>query len=437
MKSQIQFDDHEGFQRSALYLTVCGAGGAMLGLLGSTLLGASVGSPDLYVLGLAGAGIGAAIGLLRDQWSAIAAGTGVGALLGAAMAWAMVSFSATMLWPLIIAAAAGAITGVFWGSDRAPRGARAVGFALAAVIGLYVAKVLFLADAAPLGVPGVREAATGGVLGLFVSLGTAVGRFRLDNDPVRMLWAESRGQVSGDMRELTERGIALYHEILGRLSKRRGEGDTSPILNDTERVSSETTRRLILLARRWSDIEGSVDDTAQARLTARLGALEEKIASVNDPVVKAEYRAAADGVRRQLAGFDKIDVARERLIARVHRCLTSLEQVSLMLLQLSTTDAQHASLGLQPELERLDEMTEEFSWKTLSVDDLCELDMPSEMILPDPVREEVTLPKAKTVVAAEDTDHAAEAVAEAPNVEAAEEVVVKEVVEEEEEVAAT
>ncbi|MEO1270771.1 MAG: hypothetical protein AAFX99_22015, partial [Myxococcota bacterium] len=362
--------------------TVSGAGGALLGLIGTTMF-APVATPDLYILGLAGAGIGAAIGLLREQWSSIAVGTAVGALLGAAVAWAMLSFSATLMWPLVIAAAGGAITGIFWGSDRAPRPARAIGFALAAVVGLYVANVLFLSSGSPLALPGIREAATGGVLGLFVSLGTAVGRFRLDNDPIRMLWDEARSSISGDMRELTARGVDLYNEVLARLNKRRGEGDTSPILDDTERVTRETTERLINLGRRWSDIEADVDETTKARLTARLDALEEKIATVNDLVVKAEYRAAADGVRRQLAGFDKIDIARERLIARVHRCLTSLEQVSLMLLQLSTTDAQHASLGLQPELARLDEMTEEFSWKSLSVDDLCELDPPTEMILPD------------------------------------------------------
>ncbi|MEL6181005.1 MAG: hypothetical protein AAFS10_18755, partial [Myxococcota bacterium] len=157
MKSHICFDDHEGFQRSTLYLTVSGAGGALLGLIGTTMF-APVATPDLYILGLAGAGIGAAIGLLREQWSSIAVGTAVGALLGAAVAWAMLSFSATLMWPLVIAAAGGAITGIFWGSDRAPRPARAIGFALAAVVGLYVANVLFLSSGSPLALPGIREA---------------------------------------------------------------------------------------------------------------------------------------------------------------------------------------------------------------------------------------------------------------------------------------
>jgi hypothetical protein len=130
-----------------------------------------------------------------------------------------------------------------------------------------------------------------------------------------------------------------------------------------------------------------------------LEALEAKIKASGDAVIKAEYSAAAAVVRDQLQGFAKIDVARERLVARMHRSLASLERVSLKLLQLSTSDAQDASLGLRPELERLDEMSDDLSWKTLSVDELCNMTAdeapskaegaPALVVMPAPVEAEV------------------------------------------------
>lgn len=377
MSTQLHFDDHAGFQRAAIYWTVAGAGGALLGLLGRGMFGVGVEHMPEFMFGLAGAGIGAATGLL-DRGSALkaAAGAGIGLALGVAMALLGGISALGAAGPLIGAAVAGAGLGLLFGVKGAPAPARAVGHAIAAVIGFYVIQVLMLGDTAFewLALPGIREAAAGAVMGLFLSLGGAVGRVRLDADPVHQLWNEKREGITGDLKDLAERVVELYDEVMTRVARRRNEMQTEAILADTERVASETTQRLIRLAERWCTIETTVDKASRPRLEARLAALREKIDKAKDSVVRAEYQAAAASLEQQLSSFERIDVARERLIARIHRCHTSLEQVSVTLLQMSTTDAQNASMSLQPELERLDEMSEEFSWNTLSVEDLCNLD---------------------------------------------------------------
>jgi hypothetical protein len=255
-----------------------------------------------------------------------------------------------------------------------------VGFSLASVLGFFVISTFLLEPGGveALRLPGVQDAAAGALMGFFLSLGGAVGRLHLARDPIHQLHLDHKGAIKGDMAALVEQGVQLYDETLARAAKHRAQGRALEILGEAERVAAEATSRIILLAARWAEIEQSVDDTARPRLEARRKALEEKLASVKDPVIIAEYGATIRTIQDQLTGFGRIDVARERLVARMHRLVASLERVCLNLLQISTSDAQDASLHLQPELERLDEMSDELSWKTLSVDDLYALDAPGE-----------------------------------------------------------
>lgn len=386
MLARLYFEDHVGFQRNTLYWTLAGATGALLSLF----LRAFV-APDLQfpviLLGATGLALGVASGILSGKGKLVAIGAGIGLALGVLAA--TLSFVAALgpAAPLVGIAVGGLGAGLVWGSDEAPRLARAVGYALMGVIGLFVADTLLIGDTAVsfLSLPGIQHALTGAVLGFFLSLGGAVGRIKLDPDPLKPLWDEISGELDGDMAELARQGYDLYTEIRSRAETRRKQGKDHQILTDVERVGAETAERLLRLAQRWCQIERTVDDTARARLTARLEALDGKVRDVNDPIIRAEYGAAAESIRRQLAGFDKIDLGRERLVARMHRCLAALERISLMLLQLSTSDAQDAALNLQPELELLDEMSDELSWKSLSVEDLMAMERAEDAAALEPV----------------------------------------------------
>lgn len=378
MLGQLHFDDHIGFQRNTVAWTVAGAAGALVAMLARHYV--APGLDHLLLFGFIGAGLGVASGLLRAHWSQVALGALVGGGLGSLMATIATVAELGNAAPWLGAAAAGAGLGVLWGPERAPRGARAVGYALIAVLGLYVTASLVLTRTPVfdlLGTPGVQDAVTGALMGFFLSLGGVVGRLRLDQDPVLDLWGRSREALSGDMANLAEQGVRLYEEIRDRITRRRREaqGQNLGSLDEAERVARETALRLVRLAARWCEIETSFDDAARPRLEARRAATAAKLKEVTDSVLIAEYTAVLHTIDEQLQSFSRIDIARERLIARLHRCLASLERVSLMVLQLSTSDAQDASLSIQPELERLDEMSEALSWQSLSVDDLCGLTM--------------------------------------------------------------
>ncbi len=400
MLARLYFEDHLEFQRNTLYWTLAGATGALLGLFLRGL--APVGMEAAVMLGATGLGLGIASGLLSGKGSRVAAGAGIGLALGVLAAVIAGIAALGSFAPLIGIAVAGVGAGLVWGSDGAPRLARAVGYGIMGVVGLFVAYTLLLGETAvtALSLPGIQDALTGGVLGFFLSLGGAVGRIKLDPDPLKPLWDEISGELEGDMAELARQGYDLYTELRGRAEARRKRGKDHQILADVERVGAETAERLLRLAQRWCQIESTVDGTARPRLTARLEALEAKVATVTDPIIKAEYGAAAESIRRQLAGFDKIDLGRERLVARMHRCLAALERISLMLLQLSTSDAQDAALNLQPELELLDEMSDELSWKSLSVEDLMAMDSEAAGALPVGEEAAVTENSAPTVVEA-------------------------------------
>jgi hypothetical protein len=333
---------------------------------------------------MTGLGIGIASGMMQGRLARIALGAFVGLALGVVAG--LVGGIAVLggFAPLVGAAVGGVGIGLFWGRAGVPRVARAISYAVAAVLGLFVITAILLGDTAftSLTLPGVQDALSGGLMGLFLSLGGAVGRVKVDPDPLAPLWAEISGELKGDMLELARQGYDLYFEIRGRVDARRKVANGHSVLDEVDRVASETAERLLRLARRWSQIERSVDNTAKPRLVARLGALEEKVAAATDTIIRAEYGAAAESVRRQLISFEKIDVGRERLVARMHRCVAALERISLMLLQMSTTDAEDAALRLVPELEHLDDMSEELSWKTLSVDELMAMDQDSSVEQP-------------------------------------------------------
>jgi hypothetical protein len=382
MLARLSFEDHAGFQRNTVYWTLAGAAGALAGLLLRGVVPADL--QYTVLLGMTGLGIGIASGMMQGRLARIALGAFVGLALGVVAG--LVGGIAVLggFAPLVGAAVGGVGIGLFWGRAGVPRVARAISYAVAAVLGLFVITAILLGDTAftSLTLPGVQDALSGGLMGLFLSLGGAVGRVKVDPDPLAPLWAEISGELKGDMLELARQGYDLYFEIRGRVDARRKVANGHSVLDEVDRVASETAERLLRLARRWSQIERSVDNTAKPRLVARLGALEEKVAAATDTIIRAEYGAAAESVRRQLISFEKIDVGRERLVARMHRCVAALERISLMLLQMSTTDAEDAALRLVPELEHLDDMSEELSWKTLSVDELMAMDQDSSVEQP-------------------------------------------------------
>ena len=298
MSFQLGFRDHEGFHRAASWMA---AGGAAAGL----------------VAGLAGAGI----------TGTLYAGA-AGAVLGAGIADRAAGRARLALRAGMVALAVGAFA-----LGKALGGGHAGVLALAAVVGL----------ALNLGVRGWRAAAALGIGGGIAYLGAfAAGEVMIARETAplpdaleSMLAATAMSIVSiaallprhlmiarapaasldPEVRALIGRGEAVWREVGGKLDR------------EANQLLKDGVTRLHDLADRWS----RVDRPAESRQTleARGAELDAKIEATRDDVARAQYREARAAVADQVRFLDSIDQSRERVLARLHACVTTLEKFRL------------------------------------------------------------------------------------------------------------
>jgi hypothetical protein len=309
MSFQLGFRDHEGFHRAALWMT---AGGALAGL----------------AAGLAGAGI----------TGTLYAGA-TGAVLGAGLADRKAGLTRLALRAGFLALAVGAFVAV-----RGLAGGHAGVLALAAVLGF----------ALNLGVSGWRAVAAIAVGGGIAYLGAyAAGEVMIAQEtealpdtleavlastamamvsvaallPRHVVVARVRRAAGLDpeVRALVARGDAVWKQVGGRLDP---EGNA--LLRDG-------VTRLHDLADRWS----RVDRPSESRetLEARIKDLDARVEATRDDVARAQYREARAAVEDQLRLVDSIEQSRERVLARLHACVTTLEKFRLAAANLDGKDA--------------------------------------------------------------------------------------------------
>jgi hypothetical protein len=292
-----QFRDHEGFHRAALWMT---AGGAAAGL----------------VAGLAGAGI----------TGTLYAGA-AGAVLGAGVADRARGMTRLALRAGLLALAVGAFLGV-----RALAGGHAGVLALAAVLGFAlnlvggwraVAAIAIGGAIAYLGafaagevmiarqteaLPGTLQAVLASTAMAMVSVAALL--------PRHVVIARSvPARVEPEIRALLDRGDAVWREVGGRLDR---EGQA--LLRDG-------VTRLHDLADRWARVDRPAE--SRATLEARGQELDARIEGTGDDVARAGYREARAAVDDQLRFVDSIEQSRERVLARLHACVTTLEKFRL------------------------------------------------------------------------------------------------------------
>jgi len=96
--------------------------------------------------------------------------------------------------------------------------------------------------------------------------------------------------------------------------------------------------RLHDLAARWSRVDAPAE--TRETLEARGQDLDARIEATADEVARGQYREARAAVDDQLRYLAAIEQSRERVLARLHACVTTLEKFRLAAVHL---DSQHAS----------------------------------------------------------------------------------------------
>ena len=342
MATTLRFRDHEDFQRAALHMAVAGA----LGGLGVCLLGMTV------------PGFGP---LLGGAWA-------MAGLMGAAAFGAASPETRMRVLDLGLVLAVVVGTGFVLTAAGVPAGARgdnlgtaalAVGFGvllarggrrfvptlIAAAATVLVCRFVhdnLLAAAATVGVPTWFAAgATGAAFGFVGVLGLLPRHIDVATNRVAAAHAASRTVLTGEVRELADRAVALWNRVDKTL-----EPD-APVRTAIE----DSVLRLFEVGQRWAAVEADGARAPADLLAARMEAMTEKMERTDDTVAKGQYARAHDALAEQARYLKEIGAARERVLARMHHYLAAMERLRFAVLNNRSADASRLATDVQPILD--------------------------------------------------------------------------------------
>jgi hypothetical protein len=412
MASPLRFNDHTAFHLQVLRMTVASAAFGLATYLVGLMVSTNGRVAHALLLAAAATVLGLA-GLPPRRKAVIPAvllGLGVG-LLGA-LAMQALSHSKPG-YPWFGVGVYGLAVGIIAGRDL--RGARR--FILPLATGVTVALATWVEATFRTGVhvaayvPSfLAEPIYGGVFGFLVSTALVARQVTWHQDPVTKAFEEVRPHLSGEMLELSDQAVTLYVKIQKVLKDRKDQG------NETEPALAQAVERLVLrvfaMGRQWQEVEQGTGRTNADELTARIDALEAKIEQTSDAVARKQYRQAREALGTQLKYLREISRNRERVTARVHNYLATLERLQMALWNLRGADAAKLSDEVQPIIDEIQDVGLEMDFASEALD---EVGHASEV--------ETSVADAPEAEPEQAEEPAAEEPAEAPRLEAAAETV--------------
>lgn len=349
---KLNFDDHKGFQRDVLGATA----GGCLGALAFWLLG--VNSPWLgaqpylgTVMTWVATGVG--LGVSRGRPLSIFFG-GAAGLVGALVSL-LVPAEAGLLGGLLLGGALGLPLARLDEPQRrwsAVLGAAALGMVAVLLTGSPAGRL-------PLsGLPEWAAAALGGASFAFlVAWGSIVGHLRLQPSEAAAAAPQALpADVPEALRTFAEQAEATGRRIQAVLAQHTGD----PALLQRVRLAGDRlTAQVSDQIRRWHGVEREIDPGGAERLARRTEELQQRIEQTEDASARAGFEAARDALVAQLRLHKRLSVGRERLVARLHQNVATLEKLHLTLVDLKSADAQRFSLEVHPVLDEVAELSQE------------------------------------------------------------------------------
>lgn len=326
MTTALRFVDHPGFHRSVL-ATVTGAamGGSAMAAIGG------IESPHLV-----GALVGALAGLSwaeqpRSAWR-------IGLRLCAAAAGA-----ALLVAGMGLAGIASALAlGLALGSTRARAGFVAAAGALAGVAAALAAtRVMGAQETASFAVP-LTGLFAGVSVGLAATLAIATRHVSLVADPVAAAY-RALPPLQGEARELVERGRAIW----------QGSAELT-LVDDNRDLVKDGVLRLFAVAERLQ----AAPALDGAEVDRRIAELDLRISACTDAVAKEQYTEARAALGDQRRYVDRVGAARERIVARMHHCVATLEKFRMACAQLDATAAAREAADARNAMSVLGELGE-------------------------------------------------------------------------------
>ncbi|MBI2892673.1 MAG: hypothetical protein HYY06_03915 [Deltaproteobacteria bacterium] len=345
---RIRFEDHASFQTGTVRLVIGGAAGALAALAGRTLLGPE--HAYSMIMGCMGVGMGIAL-MWGRRWPALLV---LGPLLG--------------LGSVALLLAAGdshepfglGLMGAVLGLPLAlPSGSRLraalviAGTALGAVVGIASVRAVEATLLGPIDAPDIASyALQGGIVGLFVSIGTVGRHITVAGDAVQDALARATRDLPGDFAELVGRAGETRVRVLDAL-ERRADGSEKERAQVRKAVD-ELAGCIVKVGRRWQAVDTDLGTTSPAVLERRIAELTGRIEAAADPEARAAYEKARGALEDQLQHRTEIAKSRDRTVARLHSYLAVLERLHLAVVRFRSSDAHRFATEMQPMLDELD-----------------------------------------------------------------------------------
>ncbi|QDG54434.1 sulfite exporter TauE/SafE family protein [Persicimonas caeni] len=275
--------------------------------------------------------------------------------------------------PMWAAAIGGGFLGAALTFDRAQSLGRKLWtwgiFAAALPAGVFTAETLFATGfMQPLDVMLVREALAGGAWGLFLAVAAGMSDLEWEHNSVISDLDEAIARHRDPVRDYLESAKELYRQIT-RECERAEQDDTR---RRAVEIATDTVGSLLRFASRFEELRDTLRRSGGERLSRRLERMERRLDDVKDASLRRELEQSRAHILQQVQMRQRLELACARLESRLQRSVTTLEKLHLTLVQHATSATNDA--GLTEALSRLEQLADEVELKSLSVDELCEME---------------------------------------------------------------
>jgi hypothetical protein len=304
----IRFTDHEGFHRAAVCMAGAGfAAGALASILPQPI-------PPALAGGVAGAAIGIGLAHGKIVWRLVAA------------ALALVAFGLLLrvdVWAALAACAAIGSVGLTVGEKSRRPLALALG-ALAMFGAAWAALRISYAEQTASWPPWLAIALGATALAFASVLALVPSRLGWVKDAIGGRIRMLPDGLDPEVRSLCDRSIALWTSGKDKIA----DGASKELLRDGVDKVLEVAHKTA---------QASSAPTDDADLDQRIEELDRRIAAASDALTRDQYRAARGALDDQKRLRERMRTGRERIVARMHNHVATLERFHLAALNVEAT----------------------------------------------------------------------------------------------------
>jgi hypothetical protein len=320
----IRFADHPSFHRAAV------------GMVGGSLLFGLALHPLTPLAPLAGGILGIAAGAAfahgRASWRITAAVAAIVPLIALAPTWGMLAGVASML-----------ALGLSIGGPRGVRGALGVGLAAATtLLAMWCALRITGARQTMFWPHWITTSTAAAAMGMVGVIAMIPRHLTLALDPVLAALRKLPASLDPEVKNLCDRSVAIWSTTKDKL------GDTDP----GKTLVRDSVLKTLEVAAKSAEVK--LTGASENELVKRMEDFDKRIAATSDAEVKTQYQGARAALADQLRYRSHIRQGQERLVARMHNHVTTLEKF-----QLAATGLEAAAIASTSVHKQLDELSQD------------------------------------------------------------------------------